>query len=171
MSKIVTTAALAACTLLAVAPRADANEMKIAGGMSASVVQQQAIPLGSADHVALTMLEKGTTKSPGSPLDGATIMLADTAVLDKGNGPQMGEITLANDKGSITNEIHGAVKTVIVDGQPRVSTSGTYKMVSGTGIFAGASGHGTYSASFTSKTDWMGEYKGVLVLPKREAAR
>ena len=117
------------------------------------------------------MLDKGTTKSPGSPLDGATIVLAETVVLDKGNGPQAGNITLATDKGSITNEFRGAVKTAMVDGQPHVTTSGTYKMIDGTGIFAGASGHGTYSASFTSKTDWMGEYKGVLNLPKRGGAR
>ncbi len=171
MSRIFTTAAFAACGLLWLATGVNAAEMKIGGTMSASVTQQQVIPLGSADRIAITMLDKGTTKSSGSPLDGATIMLAEEAVLDKGNGPQIGTITLANDKGSITNEIHGAVKTVMVDGQPRVSTSGTYKMVDGTGLFAGASGHGTYSAAFTSKTDWEGEYKGVLVLPKHEASR
>ena len=150
MSRLLTTAALAACTLLWFTPGAGAGEMKAAGTMNASIVQQQVVPLGSADHVVVTMLEKGTTASPGSPLDGATIVLADTVVLDKGDGPQVGNITLANDKGSITSELHGTVKTVMVDGQPRVSTSGTYKTVGGTGIFAGASGHGTYTASLTS---------------------
>ena len=169
MSRKIT--ALAACTLLTLATSAGAAEMKISGTMNASTTQQQVVPLGSADHVAVTMLDKGTTKSPGSPLDGATLVIAETVVLDKGNGPQAGDITLANDKGSITSEIRGTVKTVMVDGQPRVSTSGTYKMINGTGIFAGGSGHGTYDVTFTSKTDWMGEYKGVLVLPKREASR
>ena len=156
MSRMLTSAALAACTLLAVAP-AGAAEMKITGTMEAAVTQQQVVPLGSADHVAVGSLHKGSTKSAGSPLDGAALVLTDMVVLDKGNGPQAGVITLGNDKGSMTNEIHGSLKTVMVDGQPRISTSGTYKMINGTGIFTGGSAHGTYTASFTSKTDWTGE--------------
>ena len=170
MSRMLTSAALAAYTLLAITP-AGAAEMKITGTMDAAVTQQQIIPLGSADRVVVGSLHKGSTKSAGSPLDGASLVTTDTVVLDRGNGPQAGVITLGSDKGSITNEIRGSLKTVMVDGRPRVTTSGSWKMIGGTGIFAGGTGHGSYSVRFTSKTDWMGEYNGVLNLPKREASR
>lgn len=160
-----------AAAMIALSSAATAAEMKVTGTMQASETQQQVLPSGGPDHIIVTMLDKGTTKSAGSPLDGATIVLSETAILDKGNGPQAGIISLANDKGSITDEIRGTVKTVMVDGKPHMTTSGTYKMIVGTGMFAGASGHGTYSVSFTSEKDWVGEYNGVLSMPKMEASR
>ena len=150
---------------------ANAQTMKVLGTFEASVTQQQAHPLGADGMVIISQLSKGTTRSPGAPIDGAEMLLSENVVLNKGNGPEQGSVSYANDKGSVTDEIHGTVTTVMADGQPHTTVSGTYKMISGTGIFAGGEGHGTYTVTFTSKTDYKGEYKGVLTLPNHEATR
>lgn len=150
---------------------ASAQSMKVHGTFEASVTQQQAHLLGADGMVIVSQLAKGTTKSPGAPIDGAEMLLSENVVLDRGNGPEQGSVSYANDKGSVTDEIHGAVTTVMVDGQPHTTVSGTYKMISGTGIFAGGEGHGTYTVTFTSKTDYRGAYEGTLKLPKHEASR
>lgn len=161
--------ALAALFAVPVALRAES--MKVLGTFEAKVTQQQVHPLDAEGRVVVSELSKGTTKSPGAPIDGAEMLLSENVVLDKGNGPEQGSVSYANDKGSITNEIHGTVKTVMADGQPHTTISGTYKMIAGTGLFAGGEGHGTFTANYTSKTDYKGEYKGTLKLPNRQAAR
>ena len=150
---------------------AHAQTMNTSGTFEAGITNQQVHPIGPNGMVIMSSLSKGTTRSPGAPIDGAEMLLSENVVLDRGNGPEQGSVSFVNEKGSLTNEIHGTVKTVLVDGQPRTTASGTYKMISGTGIFAGGEGHGTYAVTFTSKTDYKGEYKGVLTLPAREAAR
>ena len=160
-----------ASALLTLATAAHATEMKVEGAFDLKVVQQIAQPLGDANHLLVAKIEKGSHKSPGSPLDGSDVMASETIVIDKGNGPENGTISFVNDKGSITNEYHGMVKTVIADGKPMTTTSGVYKMIAGTGMFTGATGHGTYSATVTSQTDASGGYKGTLTLPKHVAER
>lgn len=158
-------AALSGAIVLGSAVRA--AEKKVDGKpvdvtVNCDIVQQQTHPLGAPDSVVVAEVGKGTTKIPGDPIDGADVLMSETVVLDKGNGIDHGTISFANDKGSITNAYWGTAKTMMVDGQPRTTTSGLYKMTVGTGIYAGGSGQGTYSASFTPKTGFVSEFKGVL---------
>ena len=99
------------------------------------------------------------------------MLISENAVLDQGNGPKQGTSSIVNEKGSITSEFHGMYKTVMVDGQPHTTATGTYKVVAGTGLFAGGTGSGTFSMTSTSKTDFKSDYKGTLILPKKSAAR
>lgn len=140
-----------------------ADDASHAGEWTAEFTKREAQPLGGPDHVIIAGVATGTNKSTGSEPhgDGAQVLISDTAELNQGNGPQNGYFTLVDDKGSITSGYTGRVTTKMVDGQPRTTSEGTWRHVSGTGAYANVRETGRYSFTMTSPTAMRGEWVEV----------
>ena len=147
------------------APAASAAQMNVSGTFTGSCTMQDPHPLDRPDHVVVAQICKATNAGPGTPFDGATVAFSQIVVLDRGNGPQTGENAIVDKSGSITSTYSGVIKTILVDGQPRTTGAGTYHMVGGTGAYAGGAGHGTYDLTFTSPTDFVSHWNGVMQGP------
>lgn len=160
---------LAAAASLALITAAAAGEADHAGTYTASIVKQEARPLGSPDRLLVAQVAQGTNRSTGATkfMDGAQALWSETVELDKGNGPQHGTISLVDAEGSTTSTYTGSLRTTMVDGQPRTTGQGTWRMVSGTGAHAGKAGQGSYTFTMTSQTEFTGEWKGTVSLASR----
>jgi hypothetical protein len=102
----------------------------------------------------------GINRSPGQPLDNAQVMMTETVMLDRGQGPVKGTITFITPNGMTSSPYTGKVTT---DAQGRVTAVGTFKVAKATGAFAGLKGSGSFTTTFSSPTDqttaWTGSFK------------
>lgn len=164
MIATLTRAALATASLAFLASTAMAEQPVHAGSFTLQITKQEAQPLGSKEHVLVAQVAHGTNKSTGSePVeDGGQALCSATMDLDKGNGPDHGLYSVVDSKGSTTAEYEGTVTTTMVDGKPRTTAQGTWRHVSSSGAYKGASGTGTYSWTMNSPTDAVGEWKENL---------
>ena len=148
---------------------ARADEVARGGTWTSKITQQEALPLGSADRLLVAQVAVGTNKGKAGDayLDGAKAYFSEIVQLDRGNGPQTGTIAHVSDKGTVTSHYAGTITTTMMDGQPRTTGEGTWRLVSGTGAYGGASGSGTYTFTMVSQTDVAGEWKGGVSLPSQ----
>ena len=168
MRLILATQATAAALLFS-SPAANAAPMKVSGTFTGSCTMQDPHPLADAGKVLVSQICKA--KNVGAPFDGDDVTFSQIIELDQGNGSQTGQNAILDSKGTTTNEYSGTIRTKMVDGQPRTTGSGTYKVVGATGVFTGGTGHGSYDLTFTSETDFVSQWTGVFEIPKRVGSR
>ncbi|GJD94758.1 hypothetical protein [Methylobacterium iners] len=147
---------------------APAYAMPMGGTYTGRVDGQNVQPLGSPDHIKIEQTATGVNTGPGTPLDGAKVQWRETVTLKNGQGPVQGTITFTTPTGSTSSAYKGTVTT---DALGRVTASGTYRDSGATGEFAGVKGQGTFSVAYSSKTDFTGEWKGEVKLPKQKSSQ
>ncbi|MGH1592270.1 hypothetical protein ACRBEV_32630 (plasmid) [Methylobacterium phyllosphaerae] len=157
--KLLLSLTIAASVVLTGAPTF-AADVSHSGEWTAEFTKRETRPLDGPDHILVAGVAAGTNRSTGSETfgDGAQVLIADTAELNQGNGPQSGFFTLVDGKGSLTSAYTGRVNTKMVDGQPRTTSEGTWHHVSGTGAYANVKENGRYSFTMTSPTAMRGEW-------------
>jgi hypothetical protein len=114
-------------SLIALAGAASAADRPDYGGkMSLTVVQQEARPLDAKGHVAVASIYKGTNVSIGRLpwMEGAEVLMADVADLDRGNGVSHGSAFDIKDGAASGFTYVNAIKTVVVDGKPMTTAQG-----------------------------------------------
>ena len=147
------------------AGQADA-QTKISGKMTMTYTKMDSIVVGDTDgHNMSLATSKGTNADTGENgfLDGAEALNFSYGDLTKGSGPHQGYATIKKDKDMIISKWQGEVKvTMTEEGTPKIAFMGTFEYIKGAGQFENISGKGTYKGHFTSKTeyvvDWKGEY-------------
>lgn len=159
-------AAIAAAVAAATNPAAQA--MPMAGSYTAKVDGQSAEPVGTGGQIRLTKTATGTNTGPGTPLDGATVRFSDVAVLKDGQGTLKGTITFTTPSGTTSSPYTGRVTT---DAMGRVTAEGAFRTTKATGDFAGLKGSGTFTAAFTSPTDFTGQWQGEFRAPAQRTSR
>ena len=162
-------ALLAASALALAGGPAQADEVMRSGTWTSKITSREVVPLGGADRLLVAQMAVGTNKGrAGDPdLDAAKTYFSELVQLDRGNGPQAGTISQVGDDGTVTSHDAGTITTTMMDGQPRTTGEGTWRLVSGTGAYGGASGSGTYTFTMVSQTDVAGEWKGAVSLPSQ----
>lgn len=120
------------------------------------------------DHVKIDESGSGLNKSPGQPLDNAQVTVTDTVTLVRGTGPVKGTITFTTPNGALTSAYTGKVTT---GAQGLMSSQGKFRTVSGTGALAGTKGSGTFTAAFSSQTDFTSNWTGNFKLPGNKISR
>lgn len=138
------------------------------GGAYTGRVDSQTPQVLGPNEVKVQQTASGTNTGPGTPLDGAKVQWVETATLKNGQGPVEGTITFTTPAGSTSSAYKGTVTT---DAQGRVTAKGTYKDASATGEFKGVKGQGTFTVAYTSKSDFMGEWKGEVTLPGQKSSK
>lgn len=149
-----------AASVASIGAPAVAGDALHSGEWTAEFTKREVRPLGGPDHIVVAGVAAGTNKSTGSEAhgDGGQVLISDTAELNQGNGPQNGYFTLVDDKGSLTSAYTGRITTKMVEGQPRTSSEGTWRHVSGTGAYANIRESGRYNFNMTSPAAMRGEW-------------
>ena len=152
---LLSAAAFAALTLPAAA-----GDALHAGSWTATITKQEVRPLGQ-DHIILTQMATGSNKSTGTEPrgDGAQALMAETVELKQGSGPQNGQFTLVDAKGSLTARYTGRVTTRMVDGKPETTGQGTWTHISSTGDYASVQETGSYAFTMTSASEMVGTWQ------------
>ncbi|GLS46510.1 hypothetical protein [Methylobacterium brachythecii] len=163
MSNTSVTATVIAAALT-LAPVAHAMPM---GGSYTGRVDTQTPQVLGPNEVKVQQTASGLNNGPGTPLDGAKVQWVETVTLKNGQGPVQGTITFSTPVGSTSSAYKGMVAT---DAQGRVTAKGTYKDTASTGEFEGIRGKGSFTVTYTSKTDFTGEWKGDVTLPKQKTS-
>ena len=155
---------LRVCTILLALAPCVAHAEEFAGSFTGKHTHQEPMPLGE-NRMVLGLTATGTNKDTGANgfMDGARVMWSAMSLLDKGSGPEGGVLTMVGKDGVVTATYRGTLTTTMEQGgQPRTTATGTWQTLSGTGPFADYKGGGTYSLQMTSKTDFIGEWKGSM---------
>lgn len=160
ITRLMLRAAIAAVPLLAAGAATAGEAGDFAGTFSGTIVKQEARPLDDKGHVVVAQAAQGTNRSTGKTdyMNGAQVLWSSTIEIAGGNGPEHGLITLVKDGVSATSSYSGTLKTTLVDGRPLTTGSGTWTMVSASGM--ASEGSGTYAITMTSPTTFEGEWKG-----------
>ncbi len=113
----------------------------------------------------------GTNKSSGRTvfMDNARVVWGGVTVLEQGQGPEQGIITLAAPDGTAMAFYKGTATMQMGKDGPLVSGKGTWEAIPGTGAYETYAGKGTYTRAATSKTEFEGEWKGSLTKGKSSA--
>ncbi|MBA3316945.1 MAG: hypothetical protein H0T50_02500 [Gemmatimonadales bacterium] len=143
----------------------------VSGTFTATYASREVHEVGDAPgHVIGAALARGTNRSTGSTeyMPGASVVNVETHDLIRGNGPHQGYSTFALGPDTTVSKWNGKVTTVLgADQRPITTFEGTWTKSSGTGRYAGASGHGSYKGRMTSDKEyliqWTGEMSGVKV--------
>ena len=106
----------------------------------------------------------GTNRNTGSGsyLADARVVNVDTSAMVNGNGTHSGIATFSFGGNTVVKRFTGAVKTVMKDGKPESTFSGTWKVISGTGDYAKITGSGTYSGRFETSQKYTVSWKGTV---------
>jgi hypothetical protein len=147
----------------ALTQRGAADQAKPGFTLRCDIVQNERANLSNAESVAIAALGRCTTDFPGNPLDGAKDLMTESLVLDKSKGLDHGTISFLTDHGSLTSAFWGDAR-LTGEGASHTQTSGNFKVTIGTGLFAGATGQGTYSAEFDTPTHFVARYTGQIKL-------
>ena len=153
-SKTIATSIAAFGTLLIGAAAAHALPMS---GSSAGHVDTQTPQMIPPDRMNIRQTASGTNAGPGTPFDGAKVTWSEVVKLKSGQGTHQGVITMMTPTGTTVSPYRGTVST---DAQGRVTAKGTFRTTKGTGDFTGLKGNGTYSAAYSSKTDFNIQWQG-----------
>jgi hypothetical protein len=79
-------------------------------------------------------------------MDGAAVTVVGLTELTRGNGPDQGYIIESKDGETSVTRCNGRVITTLAaDGQPATTMQGTWVKVSGTGRYEGITGTGSYT--------------------------
>jgi hypothetical protein len=162
-------AAVAAITLIcgiwSVAAEAGVNAMS--GKANLTYTKREALPVGDTEgHVLMMTESSGPNTSTGDWdfMKGATATSRSQLDLTKGNGTQSGYFSLSKEKDMTTASYSGTVKTVLTpEGKPFTSFSGEWKYVKCAGRYEGCTGQGVYHGYFTSETESVVEFKGIII--------
>ena len=150
-----------------IAGQADA-QTKISGKMTMAYTIMDTIAVGDTDGHNMALGEsKGTNTSTGAEalMDGAESINLSYADLTKGSGPHQGYVTLKKGDNMTVAKWKGEVKTTMTaEGAPKTAFNGTFEYIKGAGKFKGIKGAGTYEGYFTSKTEYVAEWKGEYSL-------
>ncbi len=105
---------------------------------------------------------KGANKNTGASnyLAGASVVNVDTAAMVQGNGTHSGRATFTDGTSTVVKRFSGITTTKMVGGRPESTFQGTWKILSGTGRYAGATGNGTYKGRFETGSRYAVEWKG-----------
>lgn len=139
--------------------------MPMNGTFTVHYDKQNPQPL-AAGQLRIEESGSGINRSPGQPLDNAQVTMAETVMLDRGQGPVKGTITFVTPNGTTSSPYTGKVTT---DAQGRLTAVGTFRVAKATGAFAGLKGRGSFTTTFASPTDqttaWTGTFKptGAMV--------
>jgi hypothetical protein len=96
----------------------------------------------------------------GKYLSGARVLNVDTASMVNGNGTHSGNATFTEGTSKVVKQFTGKTTTKMVNGKPESTFKGTWKVLSGTGKYAGLTGSGTYAGRFETATKYSVEWKG-----------
>ena len=98
----------------------------------------------------------------GSYLSDARVVNVDTSAMVNGNGTHSGIATFSYGGNTVVKQFTGKVKTVMSNGKPESTFSGTWKVVRGTGEYARITGSGTYSGRFETSKKYTVAWKGTV---------
>lgn len=161
-----------AAPLLAVAATlvsgAAVQALPMAGAFQGHVDNQSVTPLGGPGDMKIDGVASGSNAGPGTPFDGAKVRWTDSATLKAGQGKSQGVITFITPSGTTDSPYQGVVST---DAQGRVTVRGKFQTTRGTGDFAGLKGRGTFTAAYSSQTDFTGEWTGTFKTPRTQTSR
>lgn len=138
------------------------------GGTYTGHVDSQTPQAAGPNEMRIQQSASGVNTGPGTPLDGAKVQWVETVTLKNGQGPVQGTITFTTPTGSTSSAYKGTAKT---DPQGRVTGQGTYQVTGGTGEMAGVKGKGTFAVSYTSQTDFTGEWRGEVQMPGQKSTK
>jgi hypothetical protein len=138
------------------------------GGSYTGHVDNQTPQVIGPNEVKIQQTASGVNTGPGTPLDGAKVQWTETATLKNGQGPVQGTITFTTPSGATSSTYKGTVTT---DPQGRMTAQGTYKDKNATGEFTGVKGSGTFTVTYTSKTDFTGEWRGEVQLSGQKSSK
>jgi hypothetical protein len=155
---------LAAVVCAAMAPAGPALALPMGGNYTGHVDRQIPHPLGP-NEVRIEQTASGLNTGPGTPLDGAKVQWVETATLRNGQGPVQG---ITTPSGATSSAYKGTATT---DPQGRVTVRGTYRVTNGTGDLAGVKGSGNFSAAYTSRADFTGEWRGEALMPGQKSSK
>jgi hypothetical protein len=159
-----TVACAALCAALALATPAGAMPM---GGAFSGHVDTQVPQVLGPGAVRVQQVARGRNAGPGTPFDGADVQWTEVVQLKNGQGTHEGTITFVMPTGTTVGTYSGLVST---DAQGRVTARGKFKHTSATGQFTGLKGGGTYTAAYSSQTDFTGDWKGNFKLPPQRSS-
>jgi hypothetical protein len=161
---------LLACILLivavAAAPSSAQEKIKIAGNLTLTYSQKEAMEVGDTEgHILRFTGATGTNISTAEHMfmDNAHATTMSFADLTKGNGPQQGYLSLCQEADTVFAKWQGEVTTTLsAEKTPIITFQGIWFYTRGTGKFVTIAGKGTYKGKFISETehlvDWEGEY-------------
>ena len=155
--------ALGAMTLVGLAPGKAPS--KVGGSFSLKYAEQHPLPVpGSEGHTLLIGRVQGTNRSTGPTryMEGAAVSNLEFADLTQGNGPHQGYLTMISGADTVLTKWSGKVTTTMSDKTPMTSFEGTWTKAKGTGQYEGISGAGSYKGRFTSRTEYVVDWKGEL---------
>jgi hypothetical protein len=138
------------------------------GGSYTGHVDSQTPQAAGPNEIKIQQTASGVNTGPGTPLDGAKVQWVETVTLKNGQGPVQGTITFITPTGTTASAYKG---TAMTDPQGRVTGQGTYQVTSGTGELAGVKGKGTFTISYTSRTDFTGEWRGEVQMPGQKSTK
>lgn len=165
MSTKLTIPVAAVSALVVLAPAAHAMPM---GGAFTGRVDGQTPQMIPPDTMKIQQTASGSNAGPGTPLDGAKVTWSESIKLKNGQGTHQGVITFTTPSGSTSSPYRGVVAT---DAQGRVTAKGRFTSTKGTGGLAGLSGSGGYTAAYSSKTDFTGQWNGDFKMPGQKTSR
>ena len=146
-----------------------ADKVKDSGSFDGTYSKREMQPIPDQEGHALMLTESsGTAVSPGSPVDGFSVITREIADLRQGNGPQQGYSIFSKGPDQRVVRFEGIVTTTLKDGKPNTTMKGTYAIVSGTGALAGVGGEGTYTGYFTAEDKYQVNWDGHTA-PQKDA--
>jgi hypothetical protein len=153
------------CVIWTTAATAGVNAMS--GKANLTYTKREVLPVGDTEgHVLMLTEASGPNTSTGGWdfMKGATATSRSQLDLTKGNGTQSGYFSLSKEEDMTTVSYSGTVRTVLTpEGKPFTSFSGEWKYVKCAGIYEGCTGQGVYQGYFTSETDSVVEFKGIII--------
>jgi len=141
------------------------TSLDVAGSIVLTATTTPAVGKDAAGRAAFIGESKGKNRSTGAAefMNGAEISTADTANLVDGTGPHYGSITMSKGGDRVVYAWKGQVTTELAaDKQPNSTFQGTWKTLSGSGVYGRVSGQGTYKGRFTSATASVIEWEGTI---------
>ncbi|GEM_PF-707721 len=142
----------------------------IAGKITCTDTDPKQIDVGNTkDHIISLGTSEGTNISTGEHefMDGAQAVNMAYNDLVEGNGPQQGYMKLTKNGDTVFSVWRGkVVATINPEGTPSTTFEGIVSFIKGTGRFENIQGSGSYTGRYTSKTDYIVEWKGKYFIEK-----
>jgi hypothetical protein len=151
----------------AYAATAVAGVNAMSGKTKLTYTKNEVVPVGDTEgHVLMLTESSGPNSSTGDWgfMDGATGTSHSQLDLTKGSGTQTGYFSLSQEGSKTVAKYSGTVKTVLSpEGKPLTTFSGEWKYVKCAGKYEGCAGQGIYHGYFTSETESVVQFKGILI--------
>jgi len=105
---------------------------------------------------------RGTNRNTGAGkyLSTARVVNVDTAAMLEGDGTHSGNATFAEGSNTLVKSFAGTTSTTMVKGRPESTFRGRWRILRGTGRYAGVTGNGTYTGRFETETIYTVAWAG-----------